>query len=205
MPEVIYTSQGVYWAYWVDFTDPTVPGGQRMGVARSVDGIHWEKLGVVNFTGLEQRGPGPADPDVMELPDGRLRMYFFRERTVYSALSTDGINYTVEEGYRLTADEIWDPNVIRLPDGRYRMYLNHRDIISASSDDGMTFTLDDGVRVQRGAVPGAPGCWQSHAARRAFGSIAPPTACSLTRRRRLRRPAVFRTCSSCPMGGCGCM
>lgn len=155
VPEVIYTSAGVYWAYWVDFTDPAAPGGQRIGVARSTDGTHWEKLGAVTFSGLEARGPAPADPDVMELPDGRLRMYFFRAGTVYSALSSDGVRYTVEEGSRLTAEGIYDPNVIRLPDGRYRMYLNHGDVTSASSDDGLTFALDDGVRVKGGAVPGA--------------------------------------------------
>lgn len=155
VPEVIYTSAGVYWAYWVDFTDRSVPGGQRIGVARSTDGVHWEKPGTVTFSGWEARGPAPADPDVMELPDGRLRMYFFQAGTVYSAISSDGIHYTVEEGRRLTAEGIYDPNVIRLPDGRYRMYLNQGDITSASSDDGLTFTLDEGVRVKGGAVPGA--------------------------------------------------
>lgn len=159
VPEVIYTSQGVYWAYWVDFTDASGPGTEDIGVARSADGVNWEKLGLVTFTNLGNLTP--VDPDVMELPDGRLRMYFYNitgapgQNTIYSAVSSDGIHYEVEEGARLTADGIVDPNVIRLPSGRYRMYLNHQDIISASSDDGLTFTLDDGVRVEKGSVPGA--------------------------------------------------
>lgn len=159
VPEVLYTSQGVYWAYWVDFTEFTGPKTEKIGVARSADGVNWEKLGTVTFEGLGDMTP--VDPDVMELPDGRLRMYFYDignpqgQHTIYSAVSSDGVHYEVEEGARITSDGIFDPNVIRLPDGRYRMYLNHQDIISASSDDGLTFTLDDGVRVEKGSVPGA--------------------------------------------------
>lgn len=159
VPEVIYTSQGVYWAYWVDFTEFNGPKTEKIGVARSADGVNWEKLGTVTFDGIGDMTP--VDPDVIELPDGRLRMYFYNiagapgQNTIYSAVSSDGVHYEVEEGSRLTADGIFDPNVIRLPDGRYRMYLNRQDIISASSDNGLTFTLDDGVRVEKGAVPGA--------------------------------------------------
>jgi hypothetical protein len=160
VPEVIYTTQGVYWAYWVDFTDVSGAGTEDIGVARSADGVTWEKLGTVNFGDLG--GMTPVDPDVMELPDGRLRMYFYDisgpqgQNSIYSAVSSDGITFALEAGTRFTLSNIYDPNVIILPDGRYRMYLNMQDIVSAtSSDGGLTFTKDDGVRVEKGSVPGA--------------------------------------------------
>lgn len=159
VPEVVRTSQGVFWAYWVDFSTATGPNTEKIGVARSTDGAAWEMLGTVNFTGIGSMTP--VDPDAMELPDGRLRMYFYDiagtpgQNTIYSAVSTDGLNYALESGARLTLADIYDPNVVLLPDGRYRMYLNRQDIISATSNDGLTFTQDDGVRVEKGAVPGA--------------------------------------------------
>jgi hypothetical protein len=97
----------------------------------------------------------------MELADGRLRMYFYDiggpqgQNTIYSAVSSDGVNFTLESGTRFTLANVYDPNVVVLPDGRYRMYLNMADIVSATSSDGLTFTQDDGVRVEKGAVPGA--------------------------------------------------
>jgi hypothetical protein len=160
VPEVIYTTQGVYWAYWVDFTDVSGPGTEDIGVARSADGVTWEKLGTVNFGDLG--GMTPVDPDVIELPDGRLRMYFYDiagpqgQNSIYSAVSSDGITFALDAGSRFTLSNIYDPNVIVLPDGRYRMYLNMQDIVSAtSSNGGLTFTKDDGVRVEKGSVPGA--------------------------------------------------
>lgn len=159
VPEVIYTTKSEYWAYWVDFSNFSGPNTETIGAARSSDGVNWEMMGSVEFTDLGSIAP--VDPDVMELPDGRLRMYFFDiagkqgENTIYSAVSSDGIHFTLETGSRFTQDGIYDPNVAQLPDGSYRMYLNSTDIVSASSPDGLTFAADEGVRVERGAVPGA--------------------------------------------------
>lgn len=158
VPEIIYTSKGEYWAYWVDFSESTSPNAEQIGVAFSTDGKNWQKRGFATFAGGE--GMTPVDPDAFELDDGRLRMYFYdiADRTshkFYSAVSSDGINFTVEPGIRFEADQIYDPNVVRLPDGRYRMYINHTDIWSATSSDGLVFVKDDGERVSKGAVPGA--------------------------------------------------
>lgn len=159
VPEVIYTSQGEYWAYWVDFNNVTGPGQEKLGIAYSTDGKNWQMRGNVKFTN-DIGGMVPVDPDAFELPDGRLRMFFYdiADRTshkIYSAVSSDGINFTLEDGIRLEQDTIFDPNVILLADGRYRMFLNKSDIISATSTDGLTFVRDDGIRVEMGAVPGA--------------------------------------------------
>jgi arylsulfatase A-like enzyme/dienelactone hydrolase len=160
VPDLLRTSQGVYWAYWVDFSNFTAPRTEKIAVARSADGRTWEKLGTVQFKNLGSRVP--VDPDVIELPDGRLRMYFYDitqdrgEHPIYSAISSDGLHYDLEPGIRFTLERIFDPDVIKLKDGRYRMYLNNEGrIISATSADGLSFVLDPGVRVERGGVPGA--------------------------------------------------
>lgn len=161
MPDVLRTTQGIYWAYWVDFANFTGLHTEKIGVARSTEGRTWERLGTVQFQDLGRIVP--VDPDVIELPDGRLRMYFYDitqdrgEHPIYSAVSTDGLNYTLEPGVRFKLQGIFDPDVIRLKDGRYRMYLNNEGrIISATSDDeGWSFALDPGVRVERGGVPGS--------------------------------------------------
>jgi hypothetical protein len=77
---------------------------------------------------LELRGWGTVAP--VQLDDGRLRLYAFDQRkpvanAVRSFISTNGLDWTVEDGNRLTgsADEqITDPFVIRTKDG-YRMYF----------------------------------------------------------------------------------
>lgn len=160
VPDVIYTSQGVYWAYWVDFSAVTGPHPEKIGVARSTDGVNWQKLGDAVFEGLGNRVP--VDPTVVELPDGRLRMYFFDiaqfqgVHSIYSAISSDGIHFTVEEGTRFELENITDPDVILLPDGRYRMYLSvGSTTLSAISTNGLDFTYEDGQRVSEGGVAGA--------------------------------------------------
>jgi hypothetical protein len=161
VPEVMRTSKGIFWAYWVDFSQFTGMHQEKIGVAKSADGKAWEKLGMVNFSGLSNLVP--VDSDVIELPDGRLRMYFFniaketRENSIHSAISSDGINFTLEPGIRYQQPGIFDPDVIRLKDGRYRMYLNNDgNVISATSNDGLNFNADPGTRVQvRGSIPGS--------------------------------------------------
>ena len=161
VPDVLRTSKGIYWAYWVDFTNATGSRTEKIGIARSADGKSWEKLGTVQFTNLGSIVP--VDPDVIELPDGRLRLYFFDiaqnrgAHPIYSATSLDGITYTVEPGIRFQLPEIFDPDVIKLSDGRYRMYLNNMGrILSATSSDGVNFAQDAGVRVNvMGSVPGS--------------------------------------------------
>jgi hypothetical protein len=163
VPEVIRTSTGVYWAYWVDFTSASGPRAEKIGLARSPDGKNWEKLGQVQFSNLGTIVP--VDPDVIELADGRLRLYFFdiaRDRNrgmnpIHSAISNDGVHYTIEPDVRFELPQILDPDVIKLPDGRYRMYLNNNGkIISATSQDGLSFSQDNGIRVfVEGSVPGS--------------------------------------------------
>lgn len=96
-----------------------------------------------------------ADAEVVELGDGRYRMYYSAEPEtagfegqVYSAISGDGINWTQENGTRMKWATF--PSVLKLSDGRYRMYFQNAGVIkSAVSDDGLSWTDEPGVRIDQ--------------------------------------------------------
>ncbi len=114
-----------------------------------------------------------CDADVVQLDDGRRRMYYSLEPEapdfegqVYSAVSEDGKNWVQEEGVRLKWATF--PSVIGLPEGqapltpsgepaRWRMYFQgspadaapgtEAGIVSAISTDGLDWVLEDGFRI----------------------------------------------------------
>lgn len=91
--------------------------------------------------------------DIVKIDNEKYRMYYSAEPEVpefrgqvYSALSSDGKDWTQEEGTR----KEWAtfPSVIRLPDGRYRMYFQNQGVIkSAISSDGLTWRDEPGTRI----------------------------------------------------------
>lgn len=113
--------------------------------------------------------------ETIVLPDGTYRMYYCHEwydfelgyyvGHILSAVSTDGITWTKEEGVRVDRGGTNDliraghPNVINLLDGTYRMYYvgydnvagNHA-ILSAVSTDGVTWTKEEGIRIEIGGI-----------------------------------------------------
>lgn len=94
-----------------------------------------------------------ADADVIALGDGRYRIYYSLEPEVsgfngqvYSSVSTDGKNWTKEEGTRI--EQATFPSVLKLSDGTFRMYYqNAAAIKSAVSTDGLTWKSESGVRI----------------------------------------------------------
>jgi len=133
----------------------------------SADGLAWTKE-----TNLLIGGPSywAGSPEVIVLPDGRLRMYFENERYpfgtpewghILSAISDDGLTWTIEPGVRIEYGGPYDDpraigaNIFKLDDGRLRMYYSgydgsHYRILSAVSEDGLAWTKEDGVRVDVG-------------------------------------------------------
>lgn len=106
-----------------------------------------------------------VDPDIMRLDDGRYRMYYFLGRFVqpyppssstsdiYSAISTDGLNFTIEGKAFSYPTIITDPTVVRLPNGNYLMAVSGGSkIIFASSTNGTTFTIT-GVEINHPGIP----------------------------------------------------
>jgi len=65
---------------------------------------------------------------------------------VYSATSSDGINWVPENGIRRTFTVF--PDVIKLPDGTWRMYFQNAGVIkSATSSDGLLWKDESGIRI----------------------------------------------------------
>ena len=115
---------------------------------KKISPVSWEAQGVAIDGSW-------ADADVVELGYGNYRMYFAVEPEVpgnklevYSATSTDGIDWQREEEVRREFSVF--PDVIKLPDGRWRMYFQNQSVIkSAISPDGLGWTDEAGVRIDK--------------------------------------------------------
>lgn len=136
-----------------------------------------QKKGIVSATskdGLEftaeagaRLGDGAGMPRVMQLEDGRLRLYFIDGGGVGSAISSDGLTFTKEAGKRILApagvkDISGISTPVKLKDGKWHVYFSDLPrpgdgvkphyIYSATSSDLMNWTLDDGYRIGGGKV-----------------------------------------------------
>lgn len=102
-----------------------------------------------------------CDPTVVELPDGRIRLYYKGANggggpqtsihKIFSAISSDGLSFA-REGVVIdsekTDDKGWAsvPEAIKLSDGRVRLYYvsgSNRGTVSAISNDGLNFTREE--------------------------------------------------------------
>ncbi len=131
-------------------------GTERTGRYVSEDnGVTWEYIGPVTYVGAD--GHVPVDPNLVQLPDGTLRMYYFdfsqtiggvvlsaseNESHFYAADSTDGETFTLV-GEVFSDVRITDPEVI-INDGTYTMFYAWHDdgdggIGAATSSDGLAF------------------------------------------------------------------
>jgi len=108
----------------------------------------WSREGIRLDNGIAGYSGVLADTSTIQLTDGRWRMYVFAGGQVRSAISSDGLSFSMESGSRLP-EGYGQPRVIRLDNGHLRIFTNGMGgIISAiSQDDGLTFTSEDGIRV----------------------------------------------------------
>ncbi len=93
---------------------------------------------------------------------GGLRMYYECctgsqeiSNTIRSAVSDDGLVWSMETGERFSGGAFSSPRIVFLEDGQCRLYLYKRGlgIVSALSDDGgLTFSEEHGVRILPGKV-----------------------------------------------------
>jgi hypothetical protein len=94
-----------------------------------------------------------ADSTTIRLNDGRYRMYMFAGDNIRSAISSDGLSFTMESGARLPQGS-GQSRAIRLTDGRIRIfYATSTGLGSAiSTDDGANFTVEAGLRISGSAA-----------------------------------------------------
>ena len=94
-----------------------------------------------------------ADVTVIRLNDGRWRMYVFANSAYRSAISSDGLSFTMESGFRMR-EGAGQSRAIRLDDGRIRMFFSTGNGLGSmvSTDDGLTFTEESGTRLSLSAA-----------------------------------------------------
>jgi hypothetical protein len=96
-------------------------------------------------------GSGPGDPASQ-----------LGAHCIYSAISTDGINFTQDPGVRFSFDTqttlgITDPDVVQLNDGSWLMFVSwgERLVKSLSPTSSGSFILDESFSWNHGGVPGS--------------------------------------------------
>jgi len=140
----------------------------------SDEGRTWTAPQVIRLAGLPQGMRFPFDPTLVPLPDGRVRLYFtsVKGRTfqddrpaIYSAISSDGVDYTVEPGVRFGVEgrPVIDCAVV-FHQGVFHLYAPDNGVggppgmsaqraregvgYHATSRDGLTFKRQPDLQIQ---------------------------------------------------------
>lgn len=161
-------SPGDVLMYYSSFKDAVLQEEDvRIHVARSIDnGLTWIDPQRIVISGDLPIGKA-SDSAAVQLEDGSIRLFFYGpseadvdpaliegEHSMYSAVSSDGVNFVMEDGVRFAYNRITDPEVVKLGD-KWIMYASAgNDIIVATSEDGLEFLYTSTVR-GIGSVPGA--------------------------------------------------
>lgn len=165
VPDLVKMNDGRLIMYAVDGARRSFSGFM---VAISKDNGKTFQQGSVQFS---SKVMALADPQVILTNDGNIRLFYvqFPEKKppldasgkpistgdkikIKSAISSDGINFEVEDGSRYETTEIvTDPDVIKIG-SKWFMYLaKGPELIATSSSDGNNFKLEKSVR-QQGSV-----------------------------------------------------
>lgn len=160
---------GTMVAYFTDLTGATGPASEEISVSTSTDGITWTSPTTVNVSGELNSGSNLA-PTAVQLSDGRIRLYYYGadyttgdpadnsgDHKIYSAISTDGVNFTVEldPDVCFQMPEIIDPEIVQVGSSWWLFLGRDTETLLATSTDGRTFTKNDTFNCPYGAVPGA--------------------------------------------------
>jgi len=110
---------------------------------------------------------GYGMPRVMKLTDGRYRMYNMSSEGISCSISSDGINFTLENVACISrtafgiSGNMTAPGIVKLASGGYRAYFSTvspagtgpfpQKSYSATSPDGTTWTPDSGIRIGAGS------------------------------------------------------
>jgi hypothetical protein len=156
---VVTLPDGTYRMYYGSWRSWPIGEHQRdpyIGYASSRDGLKWTDEGETGLSG--------GWPRVIQLPDGRWRMYYGGHPGIAVAISADGLVWQKEtlsgiEPSQVGVREYGGVDVVTLPDGTYRMYYSEvvpsdrfpvtgvSRIMSAVSEDGLNWQVEPGVRI----------------------------------------------------------
>lgn len=167
VPDLVLLEGGKLAVYACSFASYRQPGDE--GIVRIVSedgGKTWSEGETIKIEGKTNKG-GAVDPSAVRLDDGRIRLYYFGsevtrgdpagaegDHCIYSAVSDDGVTFTVEEGVRFAEERITDPEVIRAGDAWLMLLSRGPEVLLARSADGLAFEKVEGFRLDGGGVPG---------------------------------------------------
>lgn len=161
VPDVIRLESGRIILYAVDGAQRSYSGIMAM--------VSDDNASTWNYGSIHLQGPrggfGGADPEAVILSDGRIRLYYVYfpggpsppppgsggMNRVMSALSSDGINFEEESGFRLEYPDGTDPDVVRIGDTWFLYLSQGEKDIGFSSSDGLNFTYAGVIR-EHGSV-----------------------------------------------------
>lgn len=155
-PDVVIDAQGRILVYYITNYEPL---RDHTVVAISENGgATWVHNAIA--IGLPEAWRPPADPAVVLLDDGRLRMYFSSGAELpwvgtRSAISADGIHFELEEGVRfaLPDQRVIAPAVFRAGGAWHLFWIaGQGNNGHAVSDDGLNFTRVDDLTLGGGFI-----------------------------------------------------
>jgi len=163
VPNVIRDAGGRLVAVFQWFPFDNRDAFDRVAVAFSTDeGVTWTDPAQMVISGMPETLMRPFDPTVVQLPDGRYRLYFSsNERgpqarpAIHSAISSDAVNYQFEPGARFapTGGTV-DCSVVFFQ-GAWHLFSHTQQANTgggyhATSSDGLAFTQQANVNVGAG-------------------------------------------------------
>ena len=159
VPDAVVGPDGETWVYYVN----GVAEQHGIWAARQNAAGEWEAIDCVRIDG--QFNGNAVDPDIVRLPDGRYRLFFYEgffitpvpqdagAHPIFSAISEDGLNFTLEQQL-VALEDVTDPSAVRLPDGSWLLALpQKRETLVLRSADGFNFDPAGIVRLSPGGIP----------------------------------------------------
>jgi hypothetical protein len=151
---------GALLSYFVDGTQDHGSEDVALGLVYSLDGGEtWSNRLYTTMTG-QPRNTVAVDPSLVQLEDGRLRLYYFDFSTkkdayeIHTAVSEDGVNFTYEALAFVSPTRITDPDLAFFKDAwhMYTMSEARAGMQVAISGDPLSF--DETVAVNDRGIPG---------------------------------------------------